>query len=262
MNYEYRDEDKQASKLYTEPMITEDNYYQDKTHITNSMLSRMSENLGLFMLWMKGEYEYPRNPNFEFGDLIHKLILEPEKVHDEFFFSEATDKRTKAFLNDKEDNPDKILFSATEYSQAMAMTQALMSKKFWKNYQVAEVEQIASGEIDGVPMKCKADIVRTTDYGIEIVDIKTTSGTLEEFKWNARKYGYHRQAAIYMDLFKAQQFGFIVIEKQYPHRVGYFHCSDEFIQMGRDRLKEDLNTYLEEVVIGGCDTDVLFSFEL
>jgi hypothetical protein len=262
MNYEYYDEDKQASKLYTEPMITQENYYQDKTHITNSMLSRMSDNKALFSLWLKGEYEYPRNPNFEFGDLIHKMILEPDKVHQEFFFSEANDKRTKAFLFDKEDNPDKLVFSASEYQQALSMANSVKSKKFWKNYVHADVEQIATGEVFGVDAKCKADIVKHTDYGIELCDIKTTSGTLDEFKWNAKKYGYHRQAAMYMKLFNAQQFGFIVVEKNFPYSVGYFYCSEDFIDMGNERLQDDIANYIDDFMLGGYDSDELRSFEL
>ena len=59
------------------------------------------------------------------------------------------------------------------------------------------------------------------------------------------KYGYHRQAAFYMDGFNADEFWFAVVEKEAPYRTGLYQASEEFINNGRREIGELLDRYRE-----------------
>jgi hypothetical protein len=77
-----------------------------------------------------------------------------------------------------------------------------------------------------------------------LVDLKTTSKPITDFRKSAYRYSYHRQAAFYLDGFGAKEFVFIVIETNEPHQIGIFRCSDNFIEQGREEyisLLEEFN---------------------
>ena len=77
-----------------------------------------------------------------------------------------------------------------------------------------------------------------------IIDIKTTSDkSLSSFKSSAYKYGYHRQAAFYLDGFQAKEFIFVVIEKKAPYNVGVYIAGEDFINRGRSEYFELLTIY-------------------
>ena len=79
-----------------------------------------------------------------------------------------------------------------------------------------------------------------------IIDLKTTrDSSPESFRRSAYNYGYDRQAAFYLDGFKADEFWFLVIEKESPYRVGIYKASDEFIEGGRQKNQSLLKKYKE-----------------
>ena len=99
-----------------------------------------------------------------------------------------------------------------------------------------------------VKCKGKADIV--VEGGDMLVDLKTTSKPITEFRKSAFRYNYHRQAAFYLDGFNAKEFVFIVIETNEPHQIGIFRCSEHFIDQGREEyvyLLEELNKPKERI---------------
>ena len=103
-----------------------------------------------------------------------------------------------------------------------------------------EVAMVWEDSLSSVRCKGKVDILN----GNTIVDIKTTQdASFEAFRRSAYKYGYNRQAAFYLDGFGAKEFVFIVIEKKAPYNIGVYHCSDDFIESGRDEYSSLLMDY-------------------
>ena len=84
--------------------------------------------------------------------------------------------------------------------------------------------------------KGKADIVHK-DY---VVDLKTTS-SIDDFKWNARKYNYDSQAYIYQQLF-GKPMMFLVIEKK-TGRMGMFTGNEDFYARGKDKMHRAIEVY-------------------
>ena len=76
-----------------------------------------------------------------------------------------------------------------------------------------------------------------------IVDVKTTNdASPKAFLNTVIKYGYHRQAAIYIDGYnevtngKVDAFFFLVVEKTPPYRVECYTLEDMFINYGREEF--------------------------
>lgn len=85
--------------------------------------------------------------------------------------------------------------------------------------------------------KGKADIVCTD----KLIDLKTTGGSLSEFKWSARKYNYDSQCYIYGELFQ-KPLVFYVVNKT-NQMLGIYEPSAEFIERGRNKVTEAIKVY-------------------
>lgn len=103
-------------------------------------------------------------------------------------------------------------------------------------------------EIDGQPVKCKCDYLREN---VAVIDLKTTDDASEKgFMKSVLNYGYHQQAAFYLDVMQAVgqpvgRFIFVVVEKTAPFLVAIHELSDEFIEIGRELNRQALVTYGE-----------------
>ncbi len=81
-----------------------------------------------------------------------------------------------------------------------------------------------------------------------IVDVKTTaSAAPDEFSRSTWRYGYHRQAAFYLDGCKAagldvRRFVFLAIEKDAPHLVAAYELDAMDVELGRTAYRRDLAT--------------------
>jgi len=95
---------------------------------------------------------------------------------------------------------------------------------------------VLNGESIWTKWKGKADVIHN-DY---VIDLKTTS-SIDDFKWNARKYNYDSQAFIYRELF-GKPMMFLVIEKQ-TGRMGMFTGNDDFYQRGQDKMHQAIKVH-------------------
>ena len=75
-------------------MITQENYYDDKEHVTNSMLSWLKQSPAYF----KSQIDKKSVPTdaMTFGSAFHCAVLEPDKFDDLYYVIPKLDKRTKA----------------------------------------------------------------------------------------------------------------------------------------------------------------------
>jgi hypothetical protein len=101
---------------------------------------------------------------------------------------------------------------------------------------------------DDTGVECKALIDVVQD--LMIYDLKTTSDIgFDAFSSSAFRYGYHRQAAWYLDGAAAASgrpflgFGNIVVEKSAPFTVQVFHYADDAIARGRAENRANINLY-------------------
>ena len=239
-------------------------YYSDKTLVSNSMLSRMTENVRLFALWMEGRYEYPSSSHFIIGDYFHTLILEPHKLESKFLMADVATRNTKGYKEAVEEAGTRDVITRPEYHMAKNMTENIMAHDILREIiEESEHEVPAVNEILGIKCKGKADMVWDVDGVRIIADLKSTSKTVQEFEKFAYIYGYHRQAAMYMELFNADEFWFIPSEKMFPYTPALYRYgrNSQFFKNGINRLEQDLSTYKRLFVDGEYNLDELLIVE-
>ena len=124
-----------------EPFNDDSLYYSDREHVSNSMLGRLMESPHLFNLWMKGEYDYPKNPNFTIGRYVHTMILEPEKVG-MFHISNFRTRTAAGFKEDIKKYGYDWVVTASEHEMSVAM-----QKEIEKREKLAELVLFDDKEI-------------------------------------------------------------------------------------------------------------------
>lgn len=232
---------------------TDQDYYNDWEYITNSQLGYLKKGREYYeMMKQGGKID---SPALRFGNLLHTLVLEPKTYQDKFIVFNPGDrpepnksmasKLNKAWKDNFEQR-DGVVINLEQYDKALFMRDKLIKHQEIKSILDNSKKEVAKSWIDFNTMincKGKADVV--VNGGDMLVDIKTTSKPITEFRKSAFRYSYHRQAAFYLDGFGAKEFVFIVIETNEPHQVGIFRCSDYFIEQGREEYISLLEKYKE-----------------
>jgi len=184
----------------------------------------------------------PTTSAMTFGRAFHLAILEPEVFSEQVAIYDGKTKRGKAWDEFSETNKGKDIITEIEFECIKGMETALVGNEEIIEFLVGkkEVAMVWEDSLSSVRCKGKVDILN----GNTIVDIKTTQdASFEAFRRSAYKYGYNRQAAFYLDGFGAKEFVFIVIEKKAPYNIGVYHCSDDFIESGRNEYSSLLMDY-------------------
>ena len=249
----------------------DDWYFADKKHVSNSMLKIFQQSgIKNYDCYLKSELKI-KSKALDIGSAFHCLILEPEYFHERFFILDDTEicdsvsgkgwkakgkkpRSTKGYkdwyadnIQEIEDNPGITIISNEEMNTLKKMEQALSNIPEVVNLiqSCDETETIYYNELNGVKVKSKVDLHK---YGQFVGDLKTTSTSVKEFIKSCYKYKYDQQAGFYSDVVNVPRFIFIVVESIYPHNVGVFECSEDFLQRGRDSYQKglnDLNDYLK-----------------
>ena len=173
------------------------------------------------------------------GRLIHMSILEEHKLKD-LIVTEGT-KAKKEFKDAVAEHGEHMVYTESEMNSAYWVADAVHSNEeamYLLNDCDYEVPAVAM--IDGIAHRAKADAI-TKDKRI-IIDIKTTSSDVNDFHWSAKKYQYNLQAALYKRIFGAEEFIFLVVQKD-TKDIGIFECSDEFIHNGNNAVDFGIKTY-------------------
>lgn len=203
-----------------------------KKYLSNSDLSVLLNDPASFGKQQKD------NLAFLQGRYFHTSILEPHKL-EQFQIIDSSTRTTNKYKDAVGDSEDAILLLEKEAWELNQMASAIRNNNDVRTLVFDDrlgVEIPHIGTINNIPFKCKVDIEKNNC----IVDLKTTS-SLDEFKWNAKKYGYNSQAYIYK-LLTGRDMVFVVVEKK-TNRLGVFDCSDEFYRTGEERLLKALEIY-------------------
>ena len=215
---------------------------------SNSTLSRMKKSPA----HCKAYLDMPVEPTaaMRIGSLIHKRVLEPSLFDDSYLLTpEGIDRRTKVgkaawaefqeILNGREPIKSNELLLANMISDSI---DAHPAASHYLDGGRAEVSAFWQDPEFDFPCKCRFDFLSNTGY---IVDLKTTQdASATEFAKSIYKFGYHRQAAMYMDGhtqctgITPKGFVFIAVEKEPPYAVGVYVLDAESIALGREEYRE------------------------
>tara|TARA_R100000544_G_C2220859_1_gene57474 strand:- start:623 stop:1396 length:774 start_codon:yes stop_codon:yes gene_type:complete len=172
------------------------------------------------------------------GSLIHLMVLEPHRVEG-LTFTKGT-KASKVFKEAVAEFGQENVFTEIEYNFCSQIAErVLQNKEIADMLRGAEFEIPAIDNYKGIPFRGKADILKD---GI-VYDLKTT-GDITKFRKSTEIYSYDLQCALYLKLFDAKDFVFIVVDKK-TLDLGVFNVSEEFINSGKRKLDLAIESYLE-----------------
>jgi exodeoxyribonuclease VIII len=205
---------------------------------------------------------------FDFGDAMHAICLEPERLKSEFIAAPPFNLRTNAGKEEKAafyaENECKKILTADEHRKLGFMFESVMAHP--EARAIVEAQGVAEGSWfwedseTGLMCKCRPD----KQIGSRLIDVKTTD-SLKKFGYSVQDYRYHVQDPWYCDGVMAcgvenAYMEFLVIQKtieigRYPVMV--VRLPDEAIEYGRKLYREDLWAYADFLNNGKSETTEL-----
>ncbi len=208
--------------------------------------------------------EHPEDPTpaLIFGQMVHKLVLEPETFENEFVIMPECDRRTKEgkaqWFDFLQGAGDRTPIKAEDYEKALGMRNALMENDLIVKLLSGkhEVPLFWTDELTGEKCKVRLDCFTPLSNGSIVIDYKSTNdASTESFMRSAINYGYDFQAAMYSEgvknvTGKDAVFYFIAQEKEPPYAFNVLAADDRFVKRGYDTFRELLGIYHECKVSG------------
>lgn len=206
---------------------------------------------------------------FNLGSLVHKMVLEPDTVGEEFikedFEGSKFNKNTKAYKEAKAEFIEQCdgleVISVDIWEQAEKMAKNIMAIAGGLLQEgTAEQSFFVKDERYGVTRKCRPDYYRE-DLGL-CIDLKTTmDGTEYGFGKSINSFKYHRQAAWYLDTLEmagihAKRFIFVTVDSKAPYMARIYELDQESINMGRVDYESLLLQNQEFIKSGGDSIDI------
>jgi hypothetical protein len=250
----------------TEPGVyqMDDDVYHADPAPTSSLSSSGARKLLELPARFHWERTHPRPPSkaFSIGHAAHALVL---GVGAPIVVVDAADWRTKDAKAKRDDAlaAGETPLLASEYAQVVAMADAIHEHPaaallldpehgdperslFWVDQQT------------GVWLRCRLDWMPHASNGrMILVDYKTSvSAERGEFARSAAKYGYHQQAAWYMDgvrhlgLADDVAFVFVVQEKEPPYPVSVVELHPADIEIGAVLNRRAVDLFAECMTSG------------
>lgn len=240
-----------------------ENYFENDGYVTRTMLHRLKENPYLFSLWYKGLYVYDETPEMRLGSIAHdELFYRLDNAYKKEYAYTIVDDFKLNTKKGKEYYQETIVKGGMEhwvkisdYNNLIAHLDTITKDDIFIEYindlkkeYTLSFEEVFYGELFGVPVKIKVDIVCYDFMGeiAKIVDYKTTSD-VHRFKHSVYKYSYDIQAAMYSSLLGLRltdsTFDFLVSDKT-RNIVKIFKTDrKEFAISARNNFKNILHKY-------------------
>ena len=178
-----------------------------------------------------------------FGSLFHTTVLEVESLEREYSLEEKHDKRTKkgkiGYADFAERSEGKTIVSQVDMDKAWEMRVGIgrnpTAAQLVFGPGISEVSMQCCCQETGLPLKIRTD--RLTESG-KLVDLKSTED-VSPSAWSRTVYtfGYHRQAAMYLDCAKQYDipgpFIFVAVSKSPPHEAVCYQLDEQALSLGR-----------------------------
>jgi len=184
------------------------------------------------------------------GKLVHTEILEPEN-YSKYTFVDTSSKNTTKWKLAKETHGANNTYTLKEKYMNNRIAAAFLQNDACTSFMKgAETEVPALVDVQGLPFRAKADILKAGEY---VADVKTTNDGLKEitlkngevtnqFYYTIQKYDYDLQAYLYTQMFNVPEFYWLVIDKTTTD-IGVFKASEQTLQSGKDKLDAAVAIY-------------------
>lgn len=244
-------------------IIKIDDYFQ-REGISNSFLKSFERSPAHAFSWKES------SKSMDKGTMIHEFILEPDEFEKKYVVApiECQNRKNIPYPAFAKANPDKEILLTHEMADLITIKERVKNYNFHEFVTVGEIlgdskkEHSFFWESQGIQKKGKMDILAEFDEFNAVIDLKTTDNALM-FQKKITDYGYHRQAAWYSDAItnltdKPTYFYFLVIETGFPFGVKMFELTEDFIQVGRLKNYNVVESY-KEWVANGSDKTIIYA---
>lgn len=190
--------------------------------------------------------KFKESPAMKLGTAVHQAILEPEDFYDIYHVIDKIDKRTKigkeAYLKQIELADNKIVLESDIHDIIKAILPKFREHNLAQKYSKGEIELSHYTKYEGIDVRVRPDCInRISNF---ISDVKTCQDNSPEgFKRDVYKWGYHLQAAFYMDICGIDNFKFIAVTTTYPHTVEVHTLDDDTLEFGRNAYKQAIKNW-------------------
>lgn len=231
------------------PGISDEQYHADKTNISSTGARKLLECPARF----KHELDNPPAPKpaFDFGKVAHNLVLgEGGTIQivdaDNWLSKAAKEQRAACYAA----GVTPVL--KADHATAVELRDSVMAHPT-AGALFAHGEAELSGwwrdDETSVGLRFRPDFLTDLDFRPVCVDLKTTlSADPKEFARSVAKFGYHMQAAWYLDGLAAYgvedaRFLFVCVEKTAPYPVSVIELDADAIAEGRRRNRAAIDLY-------------------
>jgi hypothetical protein len=264
--------------------------YRALEHLGSTDISRILENAALFHAIRSGTYQESKEA-FEFGRAFHLKLLEPEKFEDEvmvvgnsslrlqeiarngnFLVAPCRGKTAKVYKEMVEAHPDQEILIEQEAEIVMLFAEnagkafitqdtfhaiercvknALAVKGFADFIAGGRKEQSYEGEIDGVKVKARCDLVVDRPGGkVLVFDPKTTGkdATERTFVSSSAAHGYYRQEWLYTEVLRqngilAEDYIFLLCSSLEYSGAQYYKHGHIEMERAEEEVKKAVQKY-------------------
>jgi exodeoxyribonuclease VIII len=222
----------------------------------------------------------PETEALRVGRMLHVAVLEPERWPAEFVrdpeepekpdFSELGSPQTKAYREALKGWREevaaerdllirrRIVVKRDEYDLVVRMAEAIAAEPAASHLVSgaagARERSIVWRDAEtGILLRARVDVA--LDAGL-LVDVKsTTEPAPEDFVHACRRYGYHRQAACYVEAVRAVtgrdfEFAFVIVNKEPVHEVAVYRLGSRELALGRFEFHEAVRRLAEHRTAG------------
>lgn len=222
---------------------------------SNSRLSNFEDTPA----YARYQIENPQEPTkpMILGNRVHSAYFEPDIFNEQHLIepkckkSSKEDKATWAEFEELLKSSGKEGISEKDFEEVNLIVGALGAhpdvralKEYFEDVELSLAWKDAEC---GIPCKARLDAYSASTE--TIFDLKTTSDAAEgKFSKAIFDFGYHRQAAFYLDAathlaIPAKYFIHIVVETKPPYQIQCFRLSDEVINFGREQVRGFLKMF-------------------
>lgn len=203
--------------------------------------------------------KFKETPAMALGTAVHQAILEPHDFHDIYHVIEKIDKRTKAGKEEYQKQIDlakgKIIIEDDIHEIIKSILGDFRQNDLAQKYCKGEIELSHYTQYEGIDVRVRPDVINhVSDF---ITDVKTCQdNSPQAFKRDVYNWGYHLQAAFYMDMCGINNFRFIACTTKYPYTVEVYTLDEKDIEFGRMAYKnafKQWKKYLETGVVSRYD---------
>lgn len=203
--------------------------------------------------------KFKETPAMALGTAVHQAILEPHDFHDIYHVIEKIDKRTKAGKEEYQKQIDlangKIIIDDDIHEIIKSILGDFRQNDLAQKYCKGEIELSHYTQYEGIDVRVRPDVINhVSDF---ITDVKTCQdNSPQAFKRDVYNWGYHLQAAFYMDMCGINNFRFIACTTKYPYTVEVYTLDEKDIEFGRMAYKnafKQWKKYLETGVVSRYD---------